>query len=426
MIALRSTLVNYGALSIVQGANALVPLLIFPLVLLRIGAEPFAELVLTEAVSMLALTIALYSFDVDALKRVVTKTLPADSVSVSISFSEVLLTRLTLLLVVGLILTFGVSVLFGDEMAGLVALWMMVPAGVCLQSAWMFQGLERNIPLAMGALVGKLSAAVAVVVLVSEPGDTLYVPIFLGLGSLSAGIVPIGFLICTRRLRIRRVPLGRTIELLQDGKFIFFGNVSVMMYRDTNVLVMGVLGLPPVAVSSYAIAEKIIKSVQAVVRPLNQVFFPKALRGISAYFTPSWSALRALSRNVVIQVVIVLVMCVGGILVLSLPESQAFVAGKLEGLDEAFQIATLMLPAVVFGVINFMLGIVGLNHLGQQSYMFRILFLVGIFNIGLCAILASNFGARGAGLAFVISEAALTMLIVLKYANRESGVRAAT
>ncbi len=66
---LRPGLHNLAALTVIQGSNALIPLLIVPFAIATVGAGAYAQVAITEAISALVLAAVLYSFDVDGVAR---------------------------------------------------------------------------------------------------------------------------------------------------------------------------------------------------------------------------------------------------------------------------------------------------------------------------------------------------------------------
>jgi len=182
-----------------------------------------------------------------------------------------------------------------------------------------------------------------------------------------------------------------------------------------NVILLSAAGAGASAVAAYSIAEKLVKGIQACARPLNQLFFPKAVRAIRGAPRANRDALRMLLALIRPQLLalaaLVVVLTVGWMLLADhLP--------VLRDLPERHAIGLLvlsMIPAVFVGVINFMLGSVGLNHLGEAKYYFACLLAVGLINIATCYALASVFGGSGGAAAFVGSGVLLSYLVLRRY-----------
>ncbi len=414
---LRRDLTNLVALTGVQAANALLPLLVFPHLLRTAGQERYTWVVLAEVVALAVLTLALYSFDVDALKRVVGLDVRRDAPAVSKAFSDVLVTRLVVFVPSAALALAGCHLL-RDELMPALAWWLLLPLGQLLQSAWLFQGLEHNVPIAATTLTSRVSSIVLILALVEGPPDYLLVPALLGASSLLGALALLAYAHHRLGLRLCSVSATTILGQLRAGSRVFLGNVSVFLYRDANAMLLAVAGASAPGVATYSLAEKLIKGFQAAARPLNQLFFPKALRALGSMRVPDRRSLWTLVRLTAPQwlaLLGVLAALLGLAAVLDATGNAGTAWSGLPDRSTIVMLLSLMAPAVFFGVANFMLGTIGLNHLGAQTHLLRALLAVGVSNLVLCLALASAFGALGGALAFVLSEAVLCASIVSRY-----------
>jgi PST family polysaccharide transporter len=405
---------NLVSLFGVQVANAAMPLIVFPHLLRVAGQGLYAQVVLSEAVALAVLTAALYSFDIDALTRVVGLDPRRDGPAISQAFSGVMLARLIMFAACAALALAGCA-LFAAELIWPLAWWLLLPLSHVLQSAWLFQGLERNAPIATAMVVSRVVCIALILWLVDGPDQYLLVPALVGSTALLGALGVVAYARGALGLRLCRVPVADIRALFRHGRTIFFGNASVFMYRDMNVVLLDAAGAGAPAVAAYSLAEKLVKGLQAAVRPLNLLFFPKALRAIRSLHRADLHALGILLRLTAPQILALLMIVV------------AMVAGwhvtadrlpLLRDLPDRAMIAillALMIPAVFFGVANFMLGSIGLNHLAERRYMFVSLLAVGVLNLVACYGLARAFGGSGAALAFVLSEVVLAGLVVSRY-----------
>lgn len=411
---------NLAALIGVQGANAALPLIVFPHLLSVAGHDHYARIAISEALALAVLTVALYSFDIDALERVVGLQPGRDTAAISRAFSGVLLARL-IMFSIGATVALSGCALLAPQLVVPLAWWLLLPLSHVLQSAWMFQGLERNAPIATAMIISRISGIVLILAFVTGPNDSLRVPAFVGVTALLGAISLLTYARLAYGLRLCRVPQSELAGLFRRGRTIFLGNASVFMYRDLNVVLLGSAGAGAAAVAAYSMAEKLIKGLQAAARPLNQLFFPKALGALSALAAgPAGARADRRSLRVLLRLTVPQWLALAGLVALLALASWAFADSVplLRDLPERAAIAALlvaMVPAVFFGVGNFMLGSVGLNHLGERRYMFFSLLTVGALNILICQALALGFGAPGAAAAFVLSEVLLAVFVWTRY-----------
>jgi PST family polysaccharide transporter len=296
----------------------------------------------------------------------------------------------------------------------LVLAWMLVPLGYALQSAWFFQGMEQNVAPAAIIVGFRLATLGLTRLLVTTPEHYVRVPLIVGGAYAAAGVMMLAFAVSRHDIRIVPISPARIAELLHHGKAVFVGNIAVTLYRDANVLILGAFGTGA-AVSVYAVAEKFVKAFQALVRPLNQFFFPRVVRQLGGSRRADGSAFRVVLRNTIPQLALLtsggLVLGAGLVLLRRhLPDGLIRIGG-----GEIIRLVGLMAVSVLFGVGNFMFGVAGLNYLGRRRYLAQSILAVGLASVACCAILVRSFGATGAAVNFVLAEAVLFLLVARAY-----------
>lgn len=406
---------NLLALVSIQASNAGLPLLVYPYVLHVVGAKHYAEIALAEAVmSVIAGTIVLYGFDVEGVTRVAGLDLEKDRTFISQVFSEIFASRVFLFLGLILPLLLG-TVLLSSEPPAILLGWMLIPLSFVFQPTWLFQGLETNIPLAVCNVASRLPVVPLIIVLVRSPLDYQRMPLIIGGLYLAGGVASFCYCLWVFHLKMSWVPARRVGELLASGKEIFLGNASVVLYRDLNVILIKLVGGTGVEIASYSIAEKVVKSIQAVTRPLNQLYFPRAIKATRNITSPNRQALRIIFKLTLPQLLslAVIALFLGGSFIVFWQRIPAF--RNVPNLWSIGMLVSLMIFSVFFGITNFMLGTAGLNYLNERLYYFKSIFAAGVFSVLLCLLLVSSFGQVGAAITFVAAEGFLTVLVVRKY-----------
>lgn len=404
---------NLVCLAAIQLANALLPLAIFPYLVTVLGAETYAQLAMAEALAVICLAVVIYSFDIDGVGEVVALEDQGDAAGVSRILSRILASRLTLFLGCVLLAVAGV-VVRPSLVSWLLLAWMLMPLSFILQPNWLFQALEDNVAPAVAVVASRLLAAGLVVAGVRSAADCWRVPVLVGVSYLLGAIAT---LIWARRrfgLHFEAVSWREIRTQLRRGREVFLGNLSVALYRDFNVVLLGTAGVDGAGIAAYSLAEKVTKGVQAAARPLNQVFFPRALQALRGRLNPDREALRRLWRFVIPQWLAL----AGLIVALGAGYAAARRFGLLNGFPRAGEVALLvgfMLPAVFLGVGNFILGSAGLNHLGARDRLLHAILAAGLLNLPVCLSLARGWGSHGAALSFVLAEAVVLGLVLRNY-----------
>jgi O-antigen/teichoic acid export membrane protein len=85
---------------------------------------------------------------------------------------------------------------------------------------------------------------------------------------------------------------------------------------------------------------------------------------------------------------------------------------------DSINLISIMIFSIFFGVLNFMYGTLGLNHLGQKRYFAMSIFLTGLISLVLLIVLTKYFSINGTAINFVLSELILLIFILHKYKIR--------
>jgi PST family polysaccharide transporter len=403
-----------GSLATIQIANAVSPLIIYPYVLTVVGAEGYADIALAEAVALFLLTFVLYSFDIDAVAAVVGLSVRQDNPRISRTFSEILLVRVGFYFI-GLCVLQAVILIINPRLSLLVLQWSLVSLSYAVQPNWLFQALEWNLPLAVVVLISRLGAVATIVFSIHQPEDHVLVPGIIGAWYFASAVVAAGYAVRRFDLTLTRPSLSTLCGLIWHGKEVFLSNVGITLYRDVNVLLLGALGVPSAGIAAYSLAEKLVKAIQASIRPLNQFFFPRALTVAKDSVKPSRTAFIRILKVTLPQVAVVLCVIVGLFSGYAILGSHIPALGRIDNVGQVIGLAATMSVAIIPGVANFMFGSAGLNALGARRYLLVAVVVVGLASVASNCVLIPLMGAAGSAICFVLAECLLLALVARRY-----------
>ena len=411
--------ISFNLLSLIsiQGSNAILPIVVFPYVLAKLGNVLYSQIVLTESIMFIVYALVLYSFEIDGVSKAVKYNDQNMKNKLSSLFTHLLLIRLIIFFVC-LVIVAVFSFFFFKDYFILLLLWLLFPLGFIFQNSYFYIGTENNVPLAIIVLIFRFLCISAILYFVNSNSPALIVPLIIGLTYFFGGFTSFLYLIFTKKIKITCIKFFYLKELINDGKEIFLGNISVLMFKDLNVLVIGILTFNPLAISAYSISEKIIKSIQATIRPLNQFYYPKGVRLIQSIKKPNTkSFLKILSvTSIQLKVLLTLVLIISLIIIFFY--DYILLIKSFDNFGMVVSLCSIMIISVFFGVANFMFGLLGLNHLGEKKYMASSIFVTGLATLILLFILVNYLNAYGASISFVLSEMILFGLICKKYYNK--------
>ncbi len=413
----RST-INLISLIAIHGANAVLPLIVFPYALGTVGGDNYGRIVQGEAVSLLLLSVVIYSFDVTGVAAVAGHDPAHHADQIAREFSIVTYLRLILFAAAAPVVLAFVY-LFDPGLLSLTAAWMLIPLSFALSPNWLYQGLERNLFLAVSTVISRAFAVIAVIVLVRGADDHVYVPLAMGTCYLLGAVAASAIAITCLGARLVRIAPSELISKLADGRHIFLGNISVTLYRDLNVLLMGIVGASSFAIASYSLAEKFTKALQASLRPLSQFYFPKALALAKKAGQPSPQLLIGMFRLLVPLFAILIGLIVTAVAAYVLFRGHLPMLGRIEGNERIAVLFVVMSGATLFGVANNMLGTGGLNALGLSRYLFLAIVATGAASLAAASVMIVLFADMGAAVSFVLGEIILSAFIIQKYLRRQ-------
>lgn len=280
MSAARSVQTNAALLVGLQVLNYLLPFLLIPILIRRLGLDVFGVWALAMALVSVLRTIVAYGFDLTAARDIAQR--PDDSQQTGELLSSIVLTRLLLLAVPGMLLVIvaPASGLPGIT-APLILLSIATLIGDAIAPVWLFHG-RSDLPLANALrIASRIVLLVLTVLLVQGPGDLLLVPTLEAATSLLYGLVALLITASRYGVDAARVNVARIRRDLGAGLHVFLANASVHLYTTINGLLLGAL-LGPIAYAHYTVAEKIYSGVRGLIQAAVQAIFPR-LAHLSAH-----------------------------------------------------------------------------------------------------------------------------------------------
>lgn len=408
---MNKSLINLSALIMVQGGNALFPLIAFPYLFTVLDAGDFSAVVVTESVVFFILAVVLYSFDITVVKKIIE--FKDDNEKKSKLFMNVTVARLFILLFLFVFCLVFAYVFYKDYIVALL-LWFMFPLGMLLQSNYYHQAEEDNLFFSIGVVLSRLASLAAIYLFIEDTTDYEFAISLISGSFLLSGVVSIYLVYNKLSFNLNHIEYTEVISLFKDGYVLFLGTVSVVLLRGSNILILSIVATP-IAVATYALAEKVIKSIQAMVRPLNQFVFPKVVKNIN----------NAMSLTSVAKIIwkytypqLLIISCIFLFILCSY-----FINASTNWFQKPplslIEILFIMSIAVFFGILNYMFGTVGLSILLLHKYYSKSILYVGVVTVILSFVLSAQMEAVGAAYAYVLGELLLFFVFFARYLNNK-------
>jgi PST family polysaccharide transporter len=268
----KRLLSNFLSLSVLQGANYILPLITLPYLVRVLGPEKFGLIAFAQAFIQYFNILTDYGFNLSATREIAIHRENKDKISEI--FSSVMLIKFGLLLLSFVIMS-AIVFSFGKFKADWVIYYLTfgMVVGQTLFPVWFFQGMERMKYITFLNILAKLIFTIAIFVFVHETSDYIYVPLINSLGFIVAGVMAMWIIFKDFDVRYTKSTLVSVIYQLKEGWYIFISTVAISLYTISNTFILGLFTNNTI-VGYYAAAEKIIKAVQGLIGPISQSIYP--------------------------------------------------------------------------------------------------------------------------------------------------------
>jgi PST family polysaccharide transporter len=393
---------NFFSLSIIQAGNYLVPLLILPFVLRIIGPEKFGLLTYAQTFVFYFTIIVNYSFDYTATREISEHR--EDKLKISRIFSSVLYCKLLLFAVATLV--FIAVMFFIDQFKSNITVYVstyLINVGFIFFPTWFFQGIQKLTLTAFFNFFAKLLFALVLIFLINEEDDFLIFSIGSSAAQVIVGLAAFLHALYKYQVKIVATSFYEIQRTLKGGLSIFFSNIVVSLYTNTNLLILGWY-TSVLEFGYFSAALKVALAVQSlVILPLGMTLFPHIGKAMQRSAEEGTNLLKKYIKRVSLSVLLISVVIfifAEEIIVLLFGESFLLASDYLKIL--AF------LPLV--SGINNMVSVQGLINLKKDKQYLYITLAIFAFSLPLNVILLPIFKGIGTSMILIFSEVIMALL----------------
>lgn len=386
---------NLVSLYAVQGTQYLIPLVTFPWLVRSLGLEGYGMINLAGAFGGYLQVACDYGFVLTATQVVANS--KHDPAKLNRAISSIILAKLLIAILVGVIsigtvialptLRSHASILFLGSLGALASTFL---------PSWLFQGMEDMKALAASTIATRIFQMAAILYGVHRPQDlvvALWINILAGVANSVAA-----WIIAHKRfhLRIILVPFAEIRSALRDGLEVFLSQLGVLLFVNTNVMVLGSVASAR-DVGIYSVADRIIRLGIQAGGPLGTAIFPRAASLLRTAPREGYLFL----RRVLGWGSLFFSLVTMGLIFLS-PTIVRFVNGASS--PEIVSLVRLLSPLPLTVFLDNLFGTQILLNLGyRRQFMFGPI-TTGLIAIGCQLLLVPLFHAQGAAWSLLISE----------------------
>lgn len=268
---LKSITENVSSLTIIQIANLLLPLVIYPHLITVLKISGIGVLALGQTTLTYVMVCVTYGFELTGAKTITTfRKTPK---LLYRYYNDIILSMFIMYLVL-LVLIIPIVELINvnKQQVIIIFLYLLAIPGYILSAKWFFQGLEKLKRFAIVTLLSKILYLILVLLLVKEVKDIYLVPVFFSISYLFVGLI-FFFQIKKEYKRSYNINYLRIVSLYKEGWYIFLSRISASLYSSIGVYITAFYGDVRL-VGIYDVAHKIYSAICSILSQISIALYP--------------------------------------------------------------------------------------------------------------------------------------------------------
>lgn len=396
---------NFVSLGSVHFLNFLIPLLLTPYIIKKVGIERFGMITLSQIIINYLIIITDYGFNLTATREVAIN--KDDNSKLNYIFSYVLTTKIILTTIGLLILVVSLLILpYSYEISLLYLFTFAMVIGQLLTPTWFFQGIENIKILSYFNTVSKILSVIFILSILQTKEDYIYINLMYGIGSIFTGISGLYIAVKYNNIKFSLSPFKVVLEKLREGWEIFITNIVTNLYLGSNLVILGLFGSQEI-IGLFGIVERIINASRQILVVFYQVTYPSAC----SIIYKAKDEIRAFHKNIYYSFSFLVFIFSVFLFLGAKYIIYYFTATENNTLIELLRIMSLV-PFIVS--LNIFYNQILLASGYKKTYSY-VLVIGSIFNILLNVFLSKYYLAYGTAVAVLLTEIFITAGFIIAY-----------
>lgn len=265
---------NFSFVGIVHVFNMIIPFIVYPILIRRLGAEIYGEVVLYQSIVLylsLFINFGLNSISVKEISHC------NDNHSLNNIFCSIYLIRF-IFLFVSATLYFTIGYFFYELTSNLLFVFSF---GALVNDAffpsWFFQGNENVKMLSTLILLSKIIAALIIIFFVHTQNDAFLIPLCYTIGYIISIIVSLVYIFNKYNFVVYIPTFKELVHLIKQGIPLFISQLSLMI-KDKGVVIILGLFFAKSFIAYYDLASKVITAYFSFYNQFPIIALPRIIK----------------------------------------------------------------------------------------------------------------------------------------------------
>lgn len=386
---------NVFSLSLLQGVNLLLPLLVLPFLVRVLGVESYGLYVFSGVVVGYFGLICDYGFNLSGTRDV------SKARHDKALLSELVTKIYTIKLLLFLMCTVGfgiVALMVPGVKENALLYWCAygIVVGQALFPTWFFQGVEDFKSIVILNFLSKLFFTLMIFVVVRDSTEAYLAALLNSIGAFLSAVLAIFIMVAKYKVGYVKSSKSSIYAYAKNSFYIFLAQVKISLFSTTNIFILGLV-CGPKSVGYFSVAERSMRALAQLQSPILTALFPRLSLGLVEQKEHS---IRLIKKLVWYGSCAYLLIAV--ILFLFAEAFVVFVFGSeyIESVS-AFRIV-LLCPLLIY--LNNIFGTQILLNVGKDKLYMLVLFTAGIFNLFASYLMTLKFDFIGTAWSLLLSE----------------------
>lgn len=395
---------NFFSLSVLQGANYILPLITFPYLVKVLGIEYFGLLAYVTSIFIYFGLFLDYGFNLSATRNIAKNR--ENTHYLNEVFTSVYTFKALISFFAFIIFLFFLE--YNSFVKENYLLFIVSFLNVFFQSTipvFFLMGLEKMKALSVSSIIFKLVSTVIIFVFVNAPEDIFIVPLAYLLGNICNNIFSFIYIKRIFTLKIIFLNFKTFLKLMTEGWSIFVGIISTNVIYYLPLLFLGSMGAN-YEVGIYSIAENIMRAVRNLVYPMASAILPYSSRVAKNDINKS------LKINLKISILFFVALFFVALLVYGFSDEIVSLISKDHDVNIKSVLGIILLSVPFHAIIHIFMT-QSLLNLNAMSLYRRAFIFATLLSLLINLILVPTLKLYGAAYAYSLSELALLITLAI-------------